>query len=493
MSKTSRSILLLALLPALVACREPGPAQRRVALTPCQLSAPNGPEREQARCGTLAVPEDHRRPDGRRIDLRIAVLPATGSAPVADPVYLLAGGPGQAATEAFVPLFPALSRLRQHRDLVMVDLRGTGGSAPLRCPALEALAASPESTSDDLERAAEVLRGCARAEKADLAAYTTAEAVADLEDVRAALGHERINLLGISYGTRLAQAYLRRHPRRARTVVLDAVVDPTTPLFKTTAEDAQASLDRLFQRCQGEAACAAALPDLPGSLTRVLARLAEAPAEVALPHPRTAAPATLRLTRRLLANTLFRLSYAAEQQTLLPLFLHRAAAGDLRPLAAQVLMGADLDQRMNLMLLFSVLCAEDAAPLRAAPPPPGGYLADGPAPYQLLRAVCSAWPAPRLDLIDQRAPAMVDTPALLLSGDLDPITPPRAAEAALALLPRGRHLVISGQGHGSFQTDCVPRLVADFVQTQSAAALSTDCLSQHHPPPIPLSELGPRP
>lgn len=485
----SAAALTIALL--LGACQEtPAPGRAKVTLSPCQLSAPGGADREQARCATLSVPEHRGHPDGRRIDLRLAVLPATGSAPLPDPVYLLAGGPGQAASEAFVPILPALERLRQHRDLVMVDLRGTGGSTPLRCPALEALA---HSTEDDEERAAAALRACASTaaqDHVDLSAYTTAEGVEDLEDVRVALGHGRVNLLGGSYGTRLAQAYARRHPQAVRTLVLDGVVDPTTPLLRTTAADAQRSVDLLFQRCQADPACAAALPDLPRRLEQVLTRLSQGQVEVALVHPRTAAPATVRLTRGLVANTLFRLSYHAEQQALLPLLIHRAAAGDLRPLAAQVLMGGDMDPRINMMLLFSVLCAEDAPALEQAPPAASGYLGEGPTPYTLLRRVCSAWPAAPAA---PPAPGRLEIPALLLSGELDPITPPRAAEAALGLLPQGRHLIVPGQGHGSLQTDCVPRLLADFIQAGTAAGLAVECLAQHRAAPLAVSELGPRP
>lgn len=484
-------ILLVAVL--LAGCAAPAPAATpapQIALAPCRLSAPLVANSVAAECGTLTVPENPADPAGRTIDLRIAVVPAISRGAAADPLFLLAGGPGQAATEAFVTVIPSLRAVNQTRDLVMVDQRGTGGSAPLACPIDPALA---DVSADDPAYGAWLAR-CRDGLAGDPAFYTTAVAVGDLDAVRAALGYAQINLLGVSYGTRAALTYLRLFPERVRSLVLDGVVPPDLPIGAAMAQDAQAALDLTFSRCGADPRCSAAFPNLSASFQALLDRLAAAPAEVALDDPFTGAPTSVTLTRELAAISVQTLSYAPETAALLPLLIHTAQVdGDLRPLAAQsLLIGQQLADSIAVGMRLSVVCAEDVPffPADAAAQSAGSYLGDD--LIAQFQASCAAWPhaAPAAE---GRAPLESDVPALLLSGEADPVTPPAYGEAVARALPNSRHIVAPGQGHNVFYRGCLPGLVASFIEAGSAADLDAACVDLLKPTPFFTSFAGPVP
>lgn len=478
------SALIVALLLAGCAAGPATPAEPGAALEPCRLSAPGATESVAARCLSLSVPEDYTRADSRKIALRIAVVPAISRGAAADPLFLLAGGPGQAASEAFVPLLSSLEPVNRLRDIVLVDQRGTGGSSPLSCPI--------DSAGDDDEAALLAwARSCLEGIEADPALYTTEAAARDLDAARAALGYEQVNLLGVSYGTRLALTYLRLFPERARSVVLDGVVPQEMAIGASMGRDAQRALDLTFARCAEAPACAAAFPDLPARFAELLADLEAAPAEVALADPFTGAPTSVTLSRELVALTVQSLSYAPETTALLPLLIHTAASSDLRPLAAQyLLVSRELEQSVDLGLRFSVICAEDAPFFPAEPLAPESYLGDQMA--RALAAPCEEWPrsvaGPEL-----KAPVAADTPALLLSGEFDPVTPPENGEAAARTLPNSLHIVAPGQGHNVFFRGCLPALVADFIEAGSVAELDASCVDNLAAPPFFTSFAAPTP
>ena len=181
-------------------------ATSRLPLTPCQLSGDGMPDRLQARCGTLEVFENRVAGTGRKIPVNVAVIEATGSKVAPDPIFLLAGGPGTAATEVYPALIPALARINQRRDIVLVDQRGTGKSNALQCPQLDEDAPENEPVEQSVAR----VKACVQSLNGDPRYYTTTLGMADLDDVRSALGYERINLYGGSYGIRAAFIYMRQ-------------------------------------------------------------------------------------------------------------------------------------------------------------------------------------------------------------------------------------------------------------------------------------------
>jgi len=477
-----------ALLATAAAARPP--RQGVLSLAPCQLVHPTAPARTAARCGSLQVPEDHARPDGRRIALRVAVVDADGSRPAPDPVFFLAGGPGQAATEGYPLMAPAFARVVKDRDVVLVDQRGTGGSARLSCPDRDEGAKALVRGEEEEIRA---LTACARIQTADLTQYTTDAFAKDLDLVRAALGYEKVNLVGVSYGTRAALVYLRHYPDRVRTLVLDGVAPMQMPVGGYFERDAQRALDLAFLRCRKDPACHARFPDPGRDLDELLRRLERRPAPVRVRHPVTGEVTPIDLKADVLRQMVFGFSYATETVALLPLLLSRARAGDLAPLASQALLVAEEVQAgLSRPLQLSVLCAEDVPFIPGEPSGAGRGRYLGRVVRSAYREMCRVWPHGRVDA-SFKEPVRSRVPALLLSGEADPVTPPEWAELAARDLPDARRLTLAGQGHGVLLRGCMPRLVAGFLSAGAAGSLDASCLDAARPAPFFLDLSGPAP
>lgn len=436
-----------------------------------------------AQCGTLTVPENRADPQGRQIALHVVVIPAINRNPAPDPLFMLAGGPGQSAVESFPLLLTPLFNIRQSRDIVLVDQRGTGKSNPLRC-----LTDADESLGE--EEMLEKLRACPDTLDADLRFYTTEIAMTDLDAVRAALGYEQINLYGASYGTRAAATYLRMYPQHVRSVILDAVVDPSFILLLDSARDGQSALDQFFARCQADAACAETYPNLQSEFDQLLARLGQAPVNVSLRHPVSAAPLELTLTRDLVLNLVFNILYAPELSATLPLSIHTAFhQADYTPLVSLAYM---LDAGLYEGMFYAVTCTEDAPliqPEEAARLGAGTLFGDRTAGFL---SICANWPRGSVSP-DFRAPIQSDVPVLLLSGEADPITPPRHAEKMLPGLSNSLHLVFDDMSHGSLTSRCSIAMVEDFIELASVDGLDVTCMDVVRPAPFFINFNGPRP
>lgn len=455
-------------------------------LEACHLEGSSRP----ARCGVLARPEDPTAPDGRSIALRVAVIPAKSGAKHA-PLYFLAGGPGQGATEAFGPLLPAFDDLGEHRDFVFVDQRGTGSSNALDCADDDkALAEKLEGELDVTE-----LRACFTElqRNSDTTKYLTTIAMDDLDAVREALGHTRIDLYGGSYGTRAALVYARQHPDHVGKLVLDGVapVDMTMPL--SFARDAQAALDRTFADCAADPGCGTSYPDAKEKLQAWLASLpADAKsggAKVAVTHPRTGVEEHIVPTRAVVGGAIRGVLYSPALAAMLPHVLDQAERGDISPLFGLGLaIGDSAEESMSTGMLFSVVCSEDVPFLDEAvavretkDTVVGGVV------VELFRDACGVWS--RTDVpVGYREPVHSEAPTLVLSGELDPVTPPRWGEHALEHLPNGRHVVVPGAGHGTTSVACVRDIMAAFLDDLEP---DTSCLESLHRPPFFVDFAGP--
>jgi pimeloyl-ACP methyl ester carboxylesterase len=465
----------------------------RLQLSPCQLHQPVGLTLIQAECGRLAVPENPAAPQGRHIALRVAVVPAISTRKQPDPLFILAGGPGMGATSFYTSVAPAFERIRRDRDIVLVDQRGTGGSNALEC----------ESSDEDLYESSttEIVAETERCLKmlgahADVRFYTTSVAVQDLDRARAALGYRLINLYGSSYGTVVAQLYLRRFPDRVRSVILDGVVPPQLALGATSALDAQAALSGLFSRCVRQPACHAHFGDPAATYRALRQELASHPVWVDLTDPTSGEPYRLQFTGYQLSMVLRLASYTPELAALLPLDLHEArASSDFVPLAGQFLLidrvyGDAIAEGMN----DTVVCSEDV-PFYHVDAEERAELSKtflGTSQLDGLQAVCRIWPRGPVDP-DFHQPLHSDVPALLLSGSNDPITPPRYAAQASRGFTRSLGLVVRGFGHGQLTDPCMAGVMAEFVRSASVSGLDTACTRNLAPMPFFLTRNGPTP
>lgn len=470
----------------------PVAAQAPLELEDCRLDAGSALPTVKARCGRLAVPENPAAPDGEKIELAVAVVPAFGIEAEPDPLVVLAGGPGQAATEFYVGYAGAFEPIRRERDILLVDQRGTGDSRPLDCE-------DPLEIGDDFQVPADIVpavRECLESLPGDPRFYTTSVAVRDLDAVRAALGIEQVNLYGASYGTRVAQHYLRRYPARVRSAILDGVVPPGLALGPGIALEAERALESVFERCAASAACSEAFPALETSFDALLAQLAETPITVEMPDPMTGELEPQRLSDIEFAGAVRLLTYTPESVAVLPLLIDQAwRVGNYAPLAAQAVMAAEsVAEALSIGMHNAVVCTEDA-PFFDAETVDETALADtylGAVQRDVLVETCRVWPRGLLD-DDFREPLETDVAVLLLSGEHDPVTPPAFAARAAAALGRAKLVTGPGQGHGLAARGCVPRLMAEFVETAAVDGLDAACVENLVPTPFFIDFNGPLP
>lgn len=443
---------------------------------PCALSPGVAALTVDAQCATLNVPEDRATPDGRSIELAIAWIPNDTGTVEPDPVFMLAGGPGQAASEGYPLLHQAFAETRRKRHLILVDQRGTGKSNALICRDDEGKSAFGDEGIEDATAFRTFAEKCLATLAADPRHYTTSEAIQDLDAVRAAIGAERIDLVGISYGTRVAQAYLRRYPDHVRTVVLDGVVPPALILGSEHAKNLEASLDLQFEHCARVPACRERYGSPRAKLDALLAATRAAPQTVRYRDPVTHAQREDVFSASILASVVRLFAYSPSTAAMLPLTLHEAMQGRPEALMAQARMLQSLvgEQIMHGMQL-SVICTEDVPFMQVDPADARTTL--GTMLLELTRAQCEVWPKGTLPG-DFHAPVASDKPVLLLSGEFDPVTPPRYGEQVLKALPNGRHLVLRGQGHNVLPQGCAPKLMATFLESSDAKALDAKCLDE---------------
>lgn len=467
------------------------PAAATLALHDCRLEHPLRLSSTAARCGTLKVPEDPAAPDGVAIGLHVAVVPALNRRSTAAPLFVLAGGPGQAASDLYTSYAGAFARVNRNHTIVLVDQRGTGRSAPLACPYPD----DWQSGADELPHLLEVTRACLARFGDRVRLYTTSIAVGDLDRARIALGYETIDLYGSSYGTRVAQLYMRRHPRATHAAILDGVTYPEQAIGPDTPLDGERALDLIVARCETEPACKAAYPQLRQDLGELRRRFGPGREPLALNDPSSDAPLTVEFNRSMLNAALRFLSYNSTEASLLPTLIHRGASGDLKPLAAQtVMLSRQIGDQLAAGMQMSVVCSEDepffAASARDAARLAASY--QGTDQLDALTAICKIWPHGSVDA-DLHSPLESEVPTLLLSGEADPVTPPGDAEHAARGLARHRLLVLQGEGHGQIATACVPRLMAAFLDDPDPQALDVGCLKEHRPAPFFVSSTGPAP
>lgn len=403
-------------------------------LAPCHVPGVD----EEVRCGRHEVFENRAAHAGRRIALNIVVLPATGSKPSGDPLVFLAGGGVAPATRYAAFLAGAFPALRRQHDILLVDQRGTGGSNPLDCE-ISTDAASLEFR--DEQRFLAAVRRCRQEleRKADLRYYTTPIAMDDLDEVRAWLGYERLDLYGASYGTTAAMVYLRQHPRHVHAIALQGVIPLDAPMWLEVPRNAQAVLEQVLS------------PELRQELDEVLKR--KVVDDVVL---------------RELAG---RMLYSADRIAELRSLIHSAYEGDYAPLNAKLAVKGE--NWIPKGIYYTLVCSEfiprfDARELPAAAA--GTVLGD----FRVSRdvAACSAWPRgwlpPRFSL-----PVRSKVPVLVMNGALDHLTPPRYGAHVARTLPNAKQLVLPKRGHNDVDP-CVASIIEAFFLT---GKFDTSCLN----------------
>lgn len=473
--ESSRLVLAaLLLLPLNLGAVAAGPKTpgRSVAgkLKPCHVPGVD----EEVRCGRYEVYEDRAARKGRKIGLNIVVLPAKGPEVAADPLVFLAGGGVAPATRYASFLSEAYPNLRMHRDILLVDQRGTGGSNPLDCD----LTTDPASAEyRDEERFLEAVRRCRKEleRKADLRYYTTPIAMDDLDEVRGWLGYPRLNLFGVSYGTTAAMVYLRQHPERVRTIALQGVIPFDVPMWLEVPRSSQEALEQTFAACARQPGCHGAFPELETELSALLKRLADKPVKVKVGQSETSQEVEVAIDDEVLRVFVFRMLYSASRIHDLPLLVHLAHQGDYQPLAAKLAVKEESGIPKGVYL--SIVCSEIVPQLEPAalPAAVAGTFMGG---FRVGRDVtaCREWVRGWLPP-GFWTPVKSNVPVLVMNGALDSVTPPRYGERVAQSLAHARRLVLPQRGHND--TDpCVNAMIEAFMIAGSHAGLDTSCLAK---------------
>jgi pimeloyl-ACP methyl ester carboxylesterase len=455
-------------------------------LAPCK--PPQGDA--DASCGTFIVPENWQRPMGRQLKLHVVIV-RSRSQSVREPIFFLTGGPGQAATDAASGF--TTSWERENHDVVFLDFRGTSADLRLDC-ALGGSDDDPQEYLEPLFFEGARYRACATAlsKKADLTQYTTPAALKDLDALREALRYDKINLEGTSYGTREAIAYIHAFSHHVHAAILSglAPLSDTAPLHHAAA--AQRAFDVLVSQCQAQSACAAAYPHLHEDLATILQRLHDRPAKVTVGDPVSGTTIELSLRASAFGDGLRVMLYSAESGRRIPLLLEQALAGDYRPFAEAALhYSRDFKNAIRIGLLLSVTCPEDVARIRpedVARAGMGSFIGDYRVRGQM--AACSVWPQGRIPK-DYFAPFHSEVPTLLISGNLDPVTPPEWGDETRKALPNSVHVIVPG-AHVS-ANPCVATLGRRLFETGTLADLDTSCVAAIHNPPFALPDNDVRP
>ena len=453
-----------------------GPA---IDLKPCEIRGLTG-----AKCGTLEVYENRAARKGRKINLYVVVLPATGEKREPDPLFYFAGGPGSAAASEDAPgAARGMTKIRERRDLVFVDQRGTGLSNGLECAMYD-----PNDAQSHLGYFFPLasVRKCREEleSKADLTLYTTTIAMDDIDDVRAALGYDKINLFGGSYGTRAATVYLRRYPKRVRSAMLQGISLRNQYLPRDYARDAERALQGILAECAADDACNKAFPDVKNEAKVVLERLVKGPVEVEIQTPGSSTPVKVSMNRDLGAEAIRYMLYHPQTASRVPLVLHLAAQGNFAPLAQSAYM-----YRRNLVgpgsngMFLSVTCAEDLAWIK---PGEGERLAEntflGDYRVRQQREACALWPRAVIEA-DYAKSFESNVPSLIITGEWDPVTPPAYGDALMRTLKNSLHVVVPDGGHGVGGLEggeCIGQLSAEFVERGSVTSLDTACVKSIH-------------
>ena len=443
-----------------------------------------------AECGELLVKENPNDINSREISLNILRLPAISPVPKKDPLFLIQGGPGGSSVDMAAMLHAAFSDVRKNRDLIFVDQRGTGKSNPMSCEHLsEAEQLLPEAAQE--EKALALLKICATKYQEQVAFYTTPYAALDLDSVRNALGYEKINVWGVSYGTRVALEYMRKFPAHARVAILDGVAPVQIGLPKYFQEDALSALQAVNKECNAQAQCENLYGNIIEKATQVTQRLAAAqtagmPISIQFEHPRHQQITMLVLTPKSFSSLIFMSLYSRDLTILLPHAIADAERGDYRLVASLSALAGEQSSFTGISegMRYSVVCNEDAHFIST------NDITNSQAFFgmNILKDFannCAVWPKATLpesyfEVIKS------DVPTLLLSGHHDPVTPLRWAQMVAKNLTHSLVVEAPGGNHSISLEGCVPKIIEQFIERGTTKDINSDCVKRIVPLPLVL-------
>ncbi len=441
----------------------------------------------KAECSYLSVPQNYAEPAGRVLKLHVALIASSARKPQLDPAVYLAGGPGQSASESFGQIAGGFREILKTRHVLLIDQRGTGLSHALKCKMPdEVMLVTPDEAT-----MRKMVRDCLSAQDVDPRFFTTTDATKDLESLRVAIGAPQLNLVGFSYGTRVAQQFAMHYPKSTRSLILDGVAPNPLILGSEHAQALDEALAKQFARCATDIACFERFGDPAKTLAELVADLTANPREVEISDPLTGKLSKLPLGIGALQGMARFYAYGSEMSALVPLLMDEAKHGRPQAMLAQSeMVGQDLGDAMSHGMQLSVMCSEDNEFLK--PDPSNAKHLLGNEMQEMLHVQCQEWPkgARPKDFFEPLTGAV---PTLLISGEFDPVTPARYGDVVLKGLSNAQHIVVPAQGHINLGRGCIPKLAAEFMTALTPKKLDTECVKKIQPAPFFLEFTGPAP
>lgn len=446
---------------------------------------------QEVLCGEYSVFEDRVMRQGREIDIVFAVVPATDLEKEDDPLVFFAGGPGQGARDSAAFVNMALQEIHENRDIVLIDQRGMGSSHPLNCEQdVEDFLLLTNEEAAKLSR--ENLEQCLLELDADVTKYTQDLANEDIHDILRALGYDRVNLYGVSWGTRSALLYTHQFPDQVRSVILDGNAPPANKVALYANADAERALQTLFRDCENDSICQVAFPTLEQDFNQVLEAFGENGYEVSYNDANSGAETSFLLSRETFVSLIRAILYMPQLSRLIPVIITQVKAQDYRAFmgVSTVLSG---DSGIAVGTQLSILCAEDYARMsrqEIARQANNGFV--GNAFIDAFANGCSVWPQAGLpEIYSQDLSSNI--PSLILSGAIDPVTPERWGNVMAELMTNSLHLVAPNTGHNVAPVGCAPDLMAQFVNQANIDGIDGSCLDKVNRPSFFIDANGPTP
>ena len=443
---------------------------------------------QEVLCGTHEVPENPEDPEGRKITISFAIVPSVSEAKEPDPLVFFAGGPGQSARQSVGFITRSMRQVNETRDIVLIDQRGMGDSSPLACEFdEEELVSLPQA---ELVAAQErLLNECLSELDADTKFYTQDYANQDIHEILMSLGYDKVNLFGASWGTRSALLYATRYPEHVRTVLMDgnAPLENKVPMYANA--DAQVAIEQLFKDCAADPNCAKAFPNLEQDFYKVLSNLATGERKLNITDPVSGKPIDVYMSRAVFVNILRNLLYAPAIARLVPLIIEQAKDDNFNTLLT--LSNSMGDGGMSIGASLTILCSEEMArmtDLDIQEETTKGFVRDD--MIDLYKQSCKVWPkAPLPEIYSEQMGSAA--PTLLLSGDIDPVTPPKWGEVMAQYMTNSKHLIASNTGHNVSPVGCAPKLIAQFINEGGHENIDGSCLKEVKRPTFFIDLNGP--
>ena len=443
---------------------------------------------QEVLCGSHTVYEDRAAATGRQIEIKFAVIPSVTEAKEKDPLVMLAGGPGQGAKEMGPFVRMAFQEIHENRDVVLIDQRGMGSSHPLNCEQPEDLYLTL-TEEEQIIQTQQLLQKCLSDLDADVTKYTQDIANQDINEILLALGYEKVNLYGVSWGTRSALLYVNQFPDHVRTVIVDgnAPPDNKVPLYAT--EDAEQSIKALFKDCADDIECHKAFANLEQDFNELLASFGDMGKKATVLDANTGKAVSFTLSRSVFVNALRNILYIPDFSRLIPIIIEQAKENNYQTIAG--LTAAFGDGGMAIGATLTILCSEELARIAEADienEKNKGFVAG--AFINNFKNSCSEWPkAPLPEIYNQ--PLISSVPSLILSGAIDPVTPPRWGDKMAEYLTNSKHLIAPNTGHNVAPKGCASKLMAQFVNQGNFEDIDASCLDNIKRPSFFIDASGP--